>query len=288
MRKSTWVILIIGTLAGLISCRETRSIDEARYLGNFSEKRYAFFESFQHNTDANYYAELPYDLKFGGIRPFPYDSARYKDYSWLRNPENLKMAFSAFSIIGLDKFVSKEKYFQKSRKWCCDTQWEGKSLDEIVTGFIKSDTTSTGTDYYAKFWQRRKFEDNREETYEILVQIDRFYNEDNREIIYGQTNRILLGLLKFDVALIRADSTEYKTKVIDYFSFLKAAELYYSAYKLIYNNPRLDMTKSVKDSLIMTLDHDTLSIDDWKNLNDNIDGWITSDRYPDPDRYYGP
>jgi hypothetical protein len=288
MMRTTRNILIGFIIVGFVSCLGIKSIDKTDYIGNFKEKQYDFFESFRHNQLADYYYELPFELKFGGIRPFPFDTTGNKDYSWLRKPENLKIAFNAFTTVGLDKFVSKEKYFEKNNEWCCDTDWENKSLNEIVSGFINSDTSSNGHDYYSKFWQRRKLENNVTVTYEILSQIDRFYNQNDHDLIYKKHNSVLIGLLDFDSKLTFSDSVLYKANAIEYFSFLKSVGLDYSAYKLICNNPRLDIDKKLRDSLIMTVSYDTLSIDNWENLNDNRDGWITSDYYPDPNRYYGP
>jgi hypothetical protein len=281
-------ILIALIIVGFVSCLGIKSTKKTDYIGNFQEKQYDFFESFRHNQLADYYYDLPFELKFGGIRPFPFDSIGNKDYSWLREPENLKLAFNAFSKVGLDKFVSNGKYFEKNNAWCCDTEWENKALNEIVAGFINSDTTSNGLDYYSKFWQRRRLENNLTITYEIFVQIDKFYNQNKQDVVYNYADSVLIGLLEFDTKLIHSDSVEYKAIAIEYFSFLKSTGLDYSAYKLIFNNRRLDIKKELKDSLIMTMKYDTLSIENWENLNDNRNGWITSDYYPDPKRYYGP
>lgn len=288
MMRGTQNILAGLLIIGFASCLGIKLVDKTDYIGNFSEKHYDFFESIRHNQLKDYYYDLPFELKFGGIRPYPFDSVGNKDYSWLRKPENLRIAFNAFSTIGLDKFVSREKYFEKNNDWCCDTDWEDKSLNEIVAGFINSDTTSLDSDYYSKFWQRRKLENNLAETYKIFVQIDRFYNRNEQSALFKQTDSILLGLLDFDTRLIHSDSTEYLENSVDYFEYLKSVGLDYSAYKLIYNNSRLDLNKKINDSLIMTMKYDTLSIEDWGSLNDNRDGWITGDFYPDPDRYYGP
>lgn len=65
-------------------------MDKTDYISNFSEKHYDFFESIRHNQLKDYYYELPFELKFFGIRPYPSDSIGTKDYSWLRKSENLK------------------------------------------------------------------------------------------------------------------------------------------------------------------------------------------------------
>jgi hypothetical protein len=281
-------IIILSIIAIFISCLGIKLVDKSYYLGNFSESKYDFFESFRHNPQNDFYYELPFDLKFGGIRSFSFDSIEKKDYSWLRKSNNLEVAFNAFSSVGLDKFISKDKYFKKNKNWCCKTEWENKSLNEIISGFIKSDTTSNAQDYYSKFWKRRKLENNLKVTYEILIQIDKFYNESKNEMIFKNTDSVLTNLLDYDMKLIHSDSTKLKTNIFNYFEYLKSVGLNYSAYKIIYNNPRLKISMRMKDSLIGTIKHDTLSFESWEKLNDNLNGWITSDFYPDNKRYYGP
>ena len=288
MMRNIRNILIGLIIIGFVSCLGIKSLDKADYIGNFTEKHYDFFESFRHNQLADFYYELPFDLKFGGIRPFPFDSIGEKDYSWLRKPENLKIAFNAFSTVGLEKFVSKEKYFEKNTDWCCDTDWENKSLNEIVTGFINSDTASNGQDYYSKFWQRRRLENNLTVTYEIFVQIDRFYNHGDQHVIYQQRDSVLAGLLDFDTKLLNSDSAQYFQIALDYFDYLKSVGLDYSAFKIIFHNKKLKMPKVMMDSLLLSVKHDTISENEWLNLNDNRDGWITWIWYRDPGKYYGP
>ncbi|WP_205959935.1 hypothetical protein [Flammeovirga aprica] len=275
-------------IISIVSCIGYQSTNKPIYIGNFKEKQYDFFESIRHEHLIDYYYKLPFELKFGGIKPFPYDSIGMKDYSWLRNPENLKIAFNAFSTVGLDKFISKEKYFERNNDWCCNTDWENKSLHEIVTGFINSDTTTNGSNYYSKFWKRRKLENTHITTYEIFTQIDRFYNQNDHDLIYKNQDTILLGLLDFDSKLALSDSIKYQDTAIECFNFLKSVELEYSAYKLICNNPRLNLDKNLRDSLIMTMNYDTLTVGTWEKLDDNRNGWITSGYYRDTNRYYGP
>jgi len=108
-RQKTYIIIGLLLVTGLISCNGIKIDNNTEYIGNFQEYHYDFFESFQNTTDKNYYYELPFELKFGGIRPFPYDSVGEQDYSWLRNPKNLIIAFNSIKSIGLEKFVSTEQ-----------------------------------------------------------------------------------------------------------------------------------------------------------------------------------
>lgn len=278
--------IIIGLLLAVLgSCMGIKTVYEKGNIGNFQEHKYDFFESFNHTTDNDYYYTLPFYLKSGGIRPFPYDSIGKQDYSWLRNPENLTVAFNTMFEIGLNKFVSIEQY---NSNWQYDKQWKNKSLNQIVTEFIQSDTNSVNNDYYSEFWKRRRKENNLTESYTIFTQINRYYNGDPNSNEVAEIDVVLQNLLTFDMRLCKADSNNYSTTALEYFTYLKSVKLDYSAFKLLFHNQLLQFTKQEKDSLISTIKFDTLSPQDWENMNDNRDGWITWGSYHDPQRYYGP
>jgi hypothetical protein len=281
--------IVIGVfIICLISCNGIKTTNKKVYIGNFKEKKYDFLESIRHNNHINYYYSLPFELKFSGIRPYPFDTIGKKEYLWLRNAKNLIIAFNTFKSVGLSNFVSREKYCEANNDWCCDTQWENKSFNEIVKGYIHSDTNTISNDYYSKFWQRRREENNLKETYQILMEIDKYYHIEGSECNTEPIDTILQGLLIYNLKLLHSDSIAYPKTVLYYFNYLKSVDLEYSAYKLIFNNPRINFDKSFSDSLLQTLDYDTLSINAWGELNDNTDGWITGEFYPDPNREYGP
>jgi hypothetical protein len=271
-----------------MACLGVKSVDTNTQIGSFSEGPYEFLDCFKHVQNKTFYTKLPFKLKFGGIRPFQFDSVGKKDYLWLRNPQNLQMAFTAFSGVGLEKFVSKSDYFKPNNDWCCNTEWENKSLNEIVKGFLNSDTNQKGTDYYSKFWQRRRLENNLEETYEILVQIDDLYNQNKTPQAYTQKDTVLTGLLRFNAKLLHAKPNNYNLVCMEYFQFLKQQKLNYSAYKLIRHNPNLKLNTTTKDSLVQSLKTDTLSHSQWVGLNDNSTGWITGTSFRDTNFYTGP
>jgi hypothetical protein len=288
LKNSKSYIILGFVVVGLIAYFCENKHVNTYYVGNFQEQQFDFLESFKHNADKDYYYKLPFDLKFGGIRPYPFDSMGKKDYSWLRNPKNLIIAFNTIKSIGLDKFVSIEQYNIVDSEWCCNTLWNKKSLNEIVSGFIKSDTNSIKKDYYSKFWQRRRIEGNLKETYQIFKQINDFYNVKRNEKRAERIDTVLIKLLDFDIQLMHSDSGSYSKIAVAYFKYLKSVKLDYSAYKLIFHNPKVNLPQHIKDSLLKTIKHDTLNFEQWNKLNDNYKGWITSDVYIDPNRYYGP
>jgi hypothetical protein len=287
--KNRHIHIIIGLfLFVFISCIGIKTINKTIYIGNFKEHKYGFFESFRHTNDQDYFYDLPFELKFGGIRPYPFDSIGKQDYNWLRDPSNLRIAFNSVKLIGLDKFVSFKQFNKKNTEWCCNTQREDKSLNDIVKGFLHSDTLSDRDDYYSKFWQRRKKENNLKETWQIFQQIDDFYNSKKSLVTESTIDTTLYHLFDYDIKLIHSDSLSYPLITLEYFDYLKKVKLDYSAYKLIFHNSRLNFPKTFRDSLLSTMSYDTLSFEDWKKLNDNVDGWITGEIYPDPLKNYGP
>ncbi len=47
-------------------------------------------------------------------------------------------------------------------------------------------------------------------------------------------------------------------------------------------------TGLIFELLVRKITSDTLSENEWELLNDNNSGWINSNYYSDPNRYYGP
>ena len=273
----------------MYSCISNAPNSDTAYIRYFEERKFDFFESINHSTDTNFYWEQSFFLKFAGIRPFPFDSTSEKDYTWLRNPKNLIIAFNTVKSIGLDKFISRTQYNQKNNDWFNEAGWGNKSLNELIKNFIVSDTIKSNNEYYFKFWNRRRKEGNLKIVYTILKEIDAFYNANEMFIQHGPIDTVLKSLLVFDIRLSRADSTSYSTIVLEYVTYLKSVGLNYSAYKLIFHNPKITFEKSVKDSLLATLKYDKIPKVDWKKMDDNYNGWINdSNGYLDPKRNYGP
>jgi hypothetical protein len=259
--------------------------NDRKYAGHFSEKQFDFFESFKSVSNLSYYSELPFLIKFGGVQSIKEDTNK-EEFNWLRQPENLTAAFNTFYSIGLDKFVSLEKFNKKNNEWCCATLWEGLSLKDIVNAFLQADTALISSNYYSKFWQRRKREGNLLETFEILQLIHQFYNKNNTlNDSSAQIIPVLKELLSQDLKLINSDSTEYYRNAIRYFDKLKSYGLNYSAYLLIFDNYRLEYQSSeLKDSLLSTLKQDTLTGSEFKLMNSNYQGWIQSENFPTPNQ----
>lgn len=267
-----YIILTIVVLF-LISCTMNRYPEESQTVDIFTDYTFGFLESFNHQTDLSKYSDMPFDLKFGGINAD-------EEYLWLRDSNHLRIAFNTFSSIGLDQFVSVKQYNIPDDRWCCNTQWEKKSLNQVVREFLKSDTSSTlendEEDYFFKFWNRRRTERNLRTTYDILVKIDEFYNKDIKNDAQGQIDTMLTSLLSYDLKLGVADSVSYTHVAEEYFNYLKSVKLYHSAYVLMFENPKIHLDKEKLNDLKQELIDVPISVEELKT---GYDEWFNHSAY---------
>lgn len=264
IKHIVWIIIVFL----LIGCTASKYAEESEIMEVFPGYAYDFLESFGHQTDINEYSNMPFDLKFGGINPD-------NEYLWLRDSNHLRIAFNTFNSIGLDQFVSIQQYNTPDDRWCCNTQWEGKSLNQVVHEFIESDTSGikdgSYKDYFAKFWNRRRAEGNLQTTYDILVKIDQYYNKGMR---YGNQNNIdtvLSSLLNYDLRLLNADSVSYTSEALVYYEYLKSVKLYNSAYALIFNYSGIHLTRDELCRIHDEMIDQPLSVSE---LCSQEDGWF--------------
>lgn len=202
-------------------------------------------------------------------------------FTWLRNPDNLMIAFNTFEFVGLENFISKEQYYQKifdNDYW--DYDWKGKSLYEVCKIMIASYSDSTGIEkYYQDFWERRRLEDNDLATFDILKRIDEIYTSKSEVDIKTSKDydTLMYRLLNYDIKLQKADSLRQKKIIVEYFDYLKRVDLEHSAYNLIFETGPFQHLNINRDSLLLTLHYDTISEEKyWLNRNDGI--WIKSYR----------
>jgi hypothetical protein len=275
MQKGYFFILIfIG-----VGCATSEYIKN-NYIGNFREHNFQFMESFEHVTDTLYYSQLPFERKYFGV-------AKFSTYQWLRNPKNLETAYYTMKWVGLNEFISVKEYHSNNNDFCCNNDWKNKSLDDIVKGFIASDTINSTDKYYKEFWNRRRNEKNLSTFYKILLELNGIYNGKELKYEDGPIDETLAQFLTYDFKLMKADSNEYNAVAKKYANYLSSVGLHYSAYKLIFHNSRFVEEEKFQNDLLINLPHDTLSKNEWNLLDDNYEGWIHLG-YSDPIRYYGP
>lgn len=274
MRQSRLLIVLI-----LISCQTK----EETFLGGWTDKDYGFLESVSHDFSYSIYDDLDYLEQIRQIREFGTEwgvNPTYKKFQWIRNSDNILMFFQTAKTIGLESFISKTEYnevlFDTTYS---ETGWKGKSLNDICKELIYSYKKSESSeDYYSKFWNRRKNENNDDAVFAVLNQIDSHYNEKNIGIDENSMiDSVLFNLLRLDIELKSSDSLQKSKAVLRYFDYLRRVELYHSAYNLTFEIDEFDELNLNRDSLLLLLKPDTLSATDYWNTRNNAK-WIKAYR----------
>jgi len=263
-RLHYFVILIL-----IISC--TFRTVERHYIGNWKEKQIEYSESISFLESNNIYENVLSHKFFGtGGNEF-----RDKEFLWLRNPQNLWSFYNTVQLIGLEKFITKEQYLKKideEEYW--GKEWIGLSLNEIVDSLIlKYNSKYDSLDYYSKFWERRKIEGNDSVVFKILTETKMFYSGKQLLADRKSIDSELYQLMKLNVELNELDSLNKKEKIIEYFNYLKSVGLDHSAYNLIYETNARKYIGKINDSLLKTLDFDTITAENYWNTRNNA-SWI--------------
>ena len=252
------------------------------YLGGWGETQLSFSPAIKHTTTKDAYYEHVFAYKFAGM--VSEEGLWARDYDWLRYPRNLTIAFNTAKAVGLEKLISKEQYFTNETGFYSG-DWEGQSLNDVIKAFLISDTSAETQDssYFTEFWSRRRDEGNSRLVYTILSDIDSYYNY-NRIKHSGEVNDTLKSLLTFDYNLKTVDSSQYTNILMQYFGYLTSIGLQHSAYDLVeFNHPARKYPLNIpSDSLIGTLDLDTITYENWITTNQNTNGWIDYRRYDGP------
>ncbi|MEO0470058.1 MAG: hypothetical protein AAF206_10595 [Bacteroidota bacterium] len=259
------IFLFLLILAG---CGER---ERTTYLGGWEETNVSFTPLIQQARFPEEYYQSILGYKFSGSM---YSEDQRHAISWIRNPENLSMVFQTIKAVGMEKIVSRENY---RRKIDLSEDWQGRTLDGIVKDFLASDTASTGADpYYNEFWLRRKAEGNHALVYTILTEVDAFYNDGN-VAEPGPVNDTLQNLLAYNFQLLHPSDPITSAQAYDYFAYLKEIGLEHSAYELAWfwnSYPPTEEWTINADSLVQSLQPDTLSEKEWAHTNINYTGWI--------------
>ncbi len=250
------------------------------YVGGLTERSLSFTPAINHTGTRGSYFDQACGYKYAGNVSVDWA----KDYNWLRNPHNLFIAFNTAKTVGLEKIISKEKYFAAEDQFY-DGQWEDKSPNEIIKSYLQSDTSKTASDdtYFNEFWTRRRKEGNVNELYTILKQIDAYYNNGIKSDI-GQVNDTMKALMDFDYQMKSVDQAGYKETLYQNINYLKKIGLEHSAYDLInfqYTAGRYEVDIN-RDSLNASFQLDTISYQVWWDTRLNSGGWIDYSHFEGP------
>lgn len=226
------------------------------YYGGWTEKSYEFLGSIPHIENSGGYFDYIIKTKWGGLEN--------EKFSWVRQPQNLKIVYYTVCKIGFEKFVSKSGYdspmnFKDSFGGMSPHEWEGMTLSQVVDSLLvtyiaKDDTPS----YFVKFWTRRKAEKNDELVYSILNKIKTTYSSEPMKTVVKESNDTIESLLKFDLRLQQYNNNPTKDFLTEYFNFLRSIGLNHSAYNLLQdrfpNNFDLDSINKVLNLRIVNED----------------------------------
>lgn len=260
-------LLFIFTLACAI--QKSNNI----FLGNWQEKKLEFSESieFRESNDLlGLFTSHKWAGGTGGTDYYP------KQFVWLRNSENLWGTFNILKELRLETFISRKKYNKplfEDEHW--DYDWEGLSLNQIVQELINSfNKDYSTTEYYTKFWKRRFAEGNQQTVLRILQQTDSIYNYDGIVSIDSTSiNQELKQIIKGNVELNLADSTKLPNQALSYFDLLRSMGLHHSAYNLIFEVNGIKNIAVNRDSLLKTIEYDTIAEDSYWQTRNNAQ-WV--------------
>ncbi len=254
MRKQYIIISLLSIF--LIACAVQRA--NKIFIGNWQEKEFAFTESIFHQTGNDLIGLITTYKWCCGTGESRYSE---KEFTWLRQEENLWQTYNILKKIGIERIISRADYTQiLFNDSSMSKDWKAVSLKDVVRNMIDSyDMQNDTTDYYQKFWQRRKHESNAEIVLKIIKDMDSFYTTSKHiEIEEDIINQDLYHLIKYNVELNECDSLMSYDIALDYFQYLKSIGLHHSAYNLIFETDIINDLKINKDSLLQTLSFDTI------------------------------
>jgi hypothetical protein len=226
---------IIGLLI-LASCgTPTEKVDNSYYV----EKRLSFYD--------------------------PYNST-YTTDTWIRKPENIKIAHETFKKFGYQNLFSTDELNQ-APCWIpgLNEGVRGKTCKNIIDSLILTyPTINTADEYYKGFWLRRKKEGNDSIVFEILKELKDGLT-DNKQLTFDSklVNDTVINLIKFRQGPINDETS------IQYFDYLKNIGLHASAYNLLYEWTPSEKVKWDREKLKKELKRDTVKCCPTPIIEDN-------------------
>lgn len=269
-------ILTISIL-GLFSCLAISKTDN--FIGNWSENKIEFINSIPHVDQKDGYRDLMMYFKWAGIHKGDLYQTNDSPFKWIRKPNNLISTHNTLKSIGYEEIISKESYqdtmyFQDRFGGMLRHDWEGKTIEQIVNGFIGYyyQAIRIDTGYYHEFWQRRINEGNSTEVLTVLEDIQRIYSDSDNlvDIQADLVNDTIKTLLQLDLELQHYDTIPSKDFMTKYFKYLTKIGLNHSAYNwMIEQYPN----QFDKDSISRILKLDTIPESKyWQTRNNGT--WI--------------
>ena len=303
MKNTNYKYFIIGLILIIIGSCVTHKISKI-YLKALKEADYEFLEYIP-NLMEEEDTIIQYSWKEGNIfvidnkppknnefntdtistnryfRYLTYNFREFKLKNWHRDTANILIIHNIIKRIGYKNFISDVEY-NKSFESRDNNYTIGQYIDSLIFNYnINTDTSN----YYYKFWLRRKNEQTGKTLFCIINKIKSIYK--NKESNYKTPeilNDTIYKLLDFDYKISRNSCLSKNEIVLSYFDYLKSIGLEISAFNLIKHVEIFDSLQINRDSLILTLDIDTITKSEWTNLYD-LDGqgkWIFKKFYWGP------
>jgi hypothetical protein len=203
---------------------------------------------------------------------------------WQRDSKNMIFIHNAIKKIGYKKFISSLDYYKTFESWE-NTYSINNYIDSLLNHYDNQDVDTSN--YYYKFWLRRQHDQTDKALICILRDIKEIYTgkSSDCEVPYF-TNDTISRLIEYDYKLGHLNS--YKNQesglVYSYFDYLKSIGLEISAFNLIEHVDFLDLIQINRDSLILTIKHDTVSKSEWTDLYD----WDGQGKWIYKKFYWGP
>jgi len=204
-------------------------------------------------------------------RYFRYLTQNFRGFDledWHRNPTNMIYIHNAIKKIGYNQFIRKSDYFKSFESWE-NTYSINNYIDSLIFHF-ESPTVDT-SNYYYKFWQRRKKDQTDKTLNCILREIKEIYTGSLTDCdVTNISNDTIAKLIEYDykIGQLNNSNTKEPDLVYSYFDYLKTIGLEISAFNLIEHVEFLDSVSINRDSLILTIKHDTVSKSEWTDLYD--------------------
>jgi len=191
---------------------------------------------------------------------------------------------NAIKKIGYKKFISSSDYYKKFESWD-NTYSINNYIDSLLYHY--DNRVNDTSNYYYKFWLRRQHDQTDRTLICILREIKEIYTGKNSDCeVPNFTNDTISKLIDYDYKLGHLNS--YKNQepelVYSYFNYLKSIGLEISAFNLIEHVDFLDSIQINRDSLILTIKHDTVSKSEWTDLYD----WDGQGKWIYKKFYWGP
>lgn len=213
-----------------------------------------------------------------------------KDVDFLRDSSTLKIVHETIKNIGYDQFLSKESFVEKSYRFddkCLS--WKRKndsinySLQDINDTLIYSyHLSSQKDDYYQDFWNRRKKEGTDEMVFEILCDLQKYYQDKDVAVQNKFVNDTLQNMLQYDLQYQQADSTKKGSVLVELYDYLNQIGLKHSAYNLIFLNSATEHIGLDREKIweALNVTRPVYHLEDKKYfLNTNQPQWIQYERY---------